>query len=94
MKLKMRNEVFKKLSKFSIHNEGSLSSVECQDEEQDEGLANRSHINKLTYKYLQKIEKAGDVIKEARNINNLRAQFVKNGETRKNMIKKESSESA
>lgn len=34
------------------------------------------------------------MIKEARHINNFRAQLVKNGGTRKNMIKKESSESA
>lgn len=90
----MRNEVFKKLSKSSISNEGGLSFTEWQDEEQNDGLANRSHINKLTYKYLQKIDKAGDVIKEARQINNFRAKFVKNGGTRKKLIKKESSESA
>ena len=94
MKIKMRNEVFKKMGKSSIHNKGGLSFDAWQDEEQNQGLANRSHVNKLTYKYLQKIEKAGDVIKEARHINNFRAQFVKNGGTRKKMIKKESSESA
>lgn len=52
MNIKMRNEVLKKMGKSSIHNEGGLSFAEWQDEEQNDGLANRSHINKLTYKYL------------------------------------------
>jgi hypothetical protein len=40
---------------------------------------------KSNHKYLQKIDKAEDIIKEARLMNAERAQIVKNGLMRKNV---------
>lgn len=61
------------------------------DEDQNDSLVNRSHIMKSNHKYLQKIDKAEDIIKEARQMNTERAQIIKNTLLRKNIPKREPS---
>lgn len=59
------------------------------DEDQNDSLINRSNIMKSNQKYLQKIDKAEDIIKEARLMNAERAQIAKNSLLRKNMVRRE-----
>jgi DNA gyrase/topoisomerase IV subunit A len=58
------------------------------DEEQNDSLVSRSHIMKNNHKYLQKIDKVEDIIKEARQVNVERAQLVKNSALKKNILRR------
>ena len=74
---------------LSTQNQALANLHLFSDLDQNDSLTNRSHMMRDNYKYLQKISKAEDMIREVKQIGEEKLRIVKNGGIRKNVVGKE-----
>lgn len=83
------DEIAKLNTLLSTQNQAILKLHLFNDQDQNDSLTNRTHMMRDNYKYLQKISKAEEMIREVKQIGEEKVRLVKNGGIRRHVVSKE-----